>query len=107
MRDQRDQPAVGGLGRRRSGAQPHTDQPDAAITSVTKRVEVIIPPAYVTIPWFWAAITAEAAAKVAVSVTVPDSGVSSVVGGGDPSPVDVGGPAGGRSWSLVCALGVV
>jgi hypothetical protein len=45
--------------------------------------------------------------RLAVSVTVPDSGVSSVVAGGDPSPVDVGGPAGGMSWSLVCALGVV
>jgi hypothetical protein len=44
--------------------------------------------------------------KLAVSVTVPLFGVSSVVEVGDP-PVDVGEPAGGRFASLVCGLGVV
>jgi hypothetical protein len=33
------------------------------MTTVRKRVEIVIPPAYVTIPWFWAAITAEEAPK--------------------------------------------
>ncbi len=44
---------------------------------------------------------------MAVSVTVPGSGVSSVVGVGALLSSVVGGPAGGRIWSLVCALGVV
>jgi hypothetical protein len=52
------------------------------------RVDIVIPPAY-----------DGGGDSVAVSVTVPEFGVSSVVG--------VGGPAGGRFWSLVCALGVV
>ncbi len=43
--------------------RPKPAKPTAAITTVTTRVEIIIPPAYVTIPWFWAAITAEAAAE--------------------------------------------
>ena len=30
-----------------------------------------------------------------------------MVGVGGPSALEVGGPAGGRSWSLVCGLGVV
>jgi hypothetical protein len=43
--------------------------------------------------------------SVAVSVTVPGLGVSSVVVA---APLDDGaGPAGGRSVSLVCGLGVV
>jgi hypothetical protein len=33
--------------------------------------------------------------------------VSAEVGGGDPVAEDDAGPAGGRSWSLVCALGVL
>ncbi len=44
---------------------------------------------------------------MAVSVTVPESGVSSVVGVGGLLSSEVGGPAGGSIWSLVCALGVV
>lgn len=44
---------------------------------------------------------------MAVSVTVPGSAVSSVVGVGGPLWSEVGGPAGGRIWTLVCALGVV
>jgi hypothetical protein len=44
---------------------------------------------------------------VAVSVTVPGSGVSSVVGVGDAVLADVDDPADGMFWSLVCGLGVV
>ncbi len=40
-------------------------------------------------------------------MTVPESVVTSVVGVGGPATSDVGGPAGGKFWSLVCALGVV
>jgi hypothetical protein len=44
--------------------------------------------------------------SVAVSVTVPDCGVSWVVVVGD-DPLGVVDRADGSSWSLVCGLGVV
>jgi hypothetical protein len=73
-----------------------------------KRVEVIIPQAYATaVPRSVAFHYGGGGNSVAVSVTVPESVVSSDLGVGGPFSSDVGGPAGGRSWSLVWALGVV
>jgi hypothetical protein len=72
------------------------------------RVEVIIAPAYATsTPNSVAFGYVGGGNSVAVSVTVPGSVVSSDVDDGDPPRPDVVVPAGGRTWSLVCGLGVV
>jgi hypothetical protein len=63
------------------------------------RVEVLIAEAYVRRVYGGGGI------KVAVSVTVPGSGVSSVVEVGDPVLADVDDPVDGMFWSLVCGLG--
>ena len=85
--------------------KPSPINPTAVITLVIRRVDVRMSPAYVTAERIFDPYGG-GGSKLAVSVTVPRSGVSSVVGVGAP-PLVVDEPEGGRFCSLVCGIGVV